>query len=79
MTNELIMKKITETIWETFGVEGIDITRETVADDIPGWDSLSHTVLMMTVEQVFGIELPDSTTYNDVGDLIDVIAGKIND
>jgi acyl carrier protein len=79
MTNELIMQKITETIWETFGVEGIDITRETVADDIPGWDSLSHTVLMMTVEQVFGIELPDSTTYNDVGDLVDVIAGKIND
>jgi acyl carrier protein len=75
MNNDEILEKVAETIRETFGVDDIEINLETIASDIPGWDSLSHTILMMTIEQVFGIELPSSTTYKNVGDLVAVIAG----
>ena len=78
MTNDEILLKVADTIRETFGVDDIDVSRETVADDIPGWDSLSHTILILTIEQAFGIELASTTTYKNVGDLVDVIAGKIN-
>lgn len=77
MTREEILLKVAETIRETFGVDDIEISRTTVADDIPGWDSLSHTILMLTIEQAFGIELASSTAYSNVGDLVEVIAGKI--
>lgn len=77
MTSEEILNKVGETIRETFGVDDIEITSETVADDIPGWDSLSHTILMLTMEQTFGIELASSTTYRNVGELVAVIFKKI--
>jgi|WetSurMetagenome_2_1015567.scaffolds.fasta_scaffold02022_4 acyl carrier protein len=79
MTKEEILAKVTDIIKDTFGVEDIEVTNETVADDIPGWDSLSHTVLMMTLEQGFGIELSGSTTYRNVGDLVDVIERAMKD
>lgn len=74
MTRKEILTKLSETIRETFGIDDIEISDETVADDIPGWDSLSHTILMLTIEQVFGIELASTTTYSNVGALVDVIA-----
>lgn len=77
MTKDQVLQTVAETIRETFGVDDIEINRDTQAGDIPGWDSLSHTVLMMTIEQVFGIELASSTSYQNVGDLVDVIEGII--
>lgn len=78
MTNEEILIKVAETIRETFGVDNIEITTATIADDIPGWDSLSHTILMLTMEQTFCIDLETSTVYRNVGELVDVISGKVN-
>lgn len=77
MTKEDIQQKITELIWETFEVHGIEINQNTVADDIPGWDSLSNTVLMLTIEQAFSIKLPDSSAFKNIGELVDVIAVEI--
>lgn len=77
MTRKEILEKVAETIRETFGVDDIEINEETVADDIPGWDSLSHTILMLTIEQTFGIELESTTAYKNVGDLAVVISNKI--
>lgn len=77
MTNAEILVKVAETIRETFGVDDIVITAATVADDIPGWDSLSHTILMLTMEQTFAIELASSTTYRNVGELVEVLAAKL--
>lgn len=53
------------------------IGRETTSADVPGWDSLSHSVLLMAIEDDFGIELPLDSAYEakDVGDLVDVIDG----
>lgn len=78
MTTTEILEKVAAAIRDTFGVDDIEISRETVADDIPGWDSLSHTILMLTMEQDFGIKLANSTSYRNVGDLVDVIAAAVN-
>ena len=51
----------------------------TVASDIPGWDSLAHSELLLTLEARFKIsfELSDLMMMNTVGDLCSIIENKI--
>ena len=62
-------------IRRTFRCPGAVITRETTAMDIDGWDSLSHTGLMLEIEERFEIELPPERMFDlaDVGELVDLI------
>jgi len=48
---------------------------ETSSEDLPGWDSLSHTLLILAVEERFGIELPPDRTFDleNVGALVALI------
>lgn len=50
----------------------------TIASDIPGWDSLSHAELLLEIEDKFNIEfdLSDMMLMNNVGDLINLIISK---
>ena len=56
---------------------GFAISRSTSSADVSGWDSLSHSLFILAVEDAFGIDLPIDKTYemNDVGDLVDLISG----
>ena len=55
---------------------GYVVTRDTTAADIDGWDSLSHSMLIMNVEEEFGLELPLDELFalDNVGELLDLIA-----
>ena len=54
------------------------VSRETTAFDVPGWDSLSHAVLILSLEGEFGIEfnLADTLEMDCVGDIVDFIQAK---
>jgi acyl carrier protein len=60
-------------IKRTFGVENPVITRDTVAADVPGWDSVAHSNLIMDIESELGIafDLDEVFGFQSVGDLID--------
>jgi acyl carrier protein len=64
---------------QVFDDDSIEITRETTADDIDGWDSLSHMNLIVAVEMGFQIRfnVKDVRVLKDVGDLIDIIDRKL--
>ncbi len=68
-----VMAELAKLLREVFDDEDIEVDRETVASDIPGWDSLSHTVVMMTIENHFGIRFPGKSVFSNVGDLADNI------
>lgn len=55
--------------------EGYKVTDATVASDVDGWDSLSHSILIMKIEEEFGTDLPMERIYevNNVGELVDLI------
>lgn len=72
-----VHEKLAGLIRETFSQPGAAIGRDTMAVDIPGWDSLSHTILMLTVEDAFGIALPEDVAYANVGELADAIAVRM--
>lgn len=65
---------------EIFDDEELEIARNTTADDVVGWDSLSNVRLMIRLEELFKIRLRASEVaeLNEVGDLEDLIAEKMN-
>lgn len=79
MTHEKIMKLVANTIEETFMVDATEVTRDTVAIDISGWDSLSHTILLSNIEDQLDQTLDlEELDFKNVGDLVDFIANQVN-
>ncbi len=70
------LARIVKVMARTFPtLQAKSVTRETVSSDVQGWDSLSHSMLIMGVEEEFSMELPLGEVYElkDVGALVDLI------
>jgi acyl carrier protein len=66
-------------IREVFVAPDVEVSRDTTADDVPGWDSLGHVRLLLTVEKFFAIKFPplEARTLKNVGELADLVARKL--
>jgi acyl carrier protein len=64
---------------EVFDNDDINIAPDTTANDIDGWDSLSHVNLIVAVEAKFNIRFSNKElmTFKNVGDLLSCIRAKI--
>jgi acyl carrier protein len=64
---------------EVFDDDTLQIRPEMTADDVDGWDSLSHVNLIVAVETAFRIRFnrKELLTFKNVGDLLRCIEGKI--
>jgi len=64
---------------EVFSNEKITITRETTANNVDGWDSMTHILLISTIEDRLGIEFSQKEVvkFKTVGDLLDSINMKL--
>ncbi|HET59560.1 MAG TPA: acyl carrier protein [Chloroflexi bacterium] len=64
-----------------FEDDEIEIDRHTTANDIDGWDSMSHMTLLMAIEEDFEIEFEEWEVIDlsDVGELIDLITEKLSE
>ncbi len=64
---------------EVFDDDDIRITPEMTANDVDGWDSLSHVNLITTIEAKFNIRFTqkDLLKQRSVGDLIADIERKL--
>jgi len=62
-----------------FDDDSIEIERNMTANDIDGWDSLSHVNLITAVEAKFKIRFTQKEllTLKNVGDLLDHIERKL--
>ena len=74
-----MLEELTPIFHEVFDDDSIAITRQTTANDIDAWDSLSHMNMVMAVELKFGIRfaLGELQTLKNVGDLIDLTEKKL--
>jgi len=74
-----MLAELTPIFHEVFDDDSIVITRQTTANDIDAWDSLSHMNMVMAVELKFGIRfaLGELQTLKNVGDLIDLTEKKL--
>ena len=64
---------------QVFDDDDIKITPTTTANDVDGWDSLSHVNLIVTIESKFNIRFSQKEllTFKNVGDLLNSIRSKI--
>lgn len=76
MTSDEILDQTALIIRDTIQSGPVPISRATRAMDVRGWDSLSHTMILMNLEDGFGIQLPMDRVLRlgTVGDLVDLIA-----
>ena len=71
---------VSEKVWELFDLddEEIEIGDATTADDIDGWDSLTHVQLIVAVEEAFNCKFSVAETIKlkNVGEFIRLIERK---
>lgn len=77
MTTQEILNGIFQ---QVFDDDSINISPEMTANDVDGWDSLSHVNLIVAVETTFGIRFSQKEllTFKNVGDLLNCIERKIS-
>jgi acyl carrier protein len=78
MTNDEIKSRLTPIFRVVFSDETLVVNERMTADDIEGWDSLSHINMIYSVEKSFGIRfsIKDSRSMKDVGELVELIEKK---
>ncbi|MEJ0019451.1 MAG: acyl carrier protein [Acetobacteraceae bacterium] len=56
----------------------LDLTLETASEDVPGWDSMNHIMLVVAVECRFGIRFDAAETEDlrTVGALVRLVRRK---
>ncbi|MDR0519076.1 MAG: acyl carrier protein [Clostridiales Family XIII bacterium] len=56
MNRDEIIEKLQSIFREFFGDDSITLTENTTADEVEGWDSVSHIQLVFEAEESFGIQ-----------------------
>jgi len=79
MTAQNPFDRTVEVIRATFKDPTVRVTPDTTADDVPGWDSLSHAVFLMNIERAFGIRFDprEVLELENVGALVELIGAKL--
>jgi acyl carrier protein len=74
-----ILEKIQTVARDVFEDDALVLTRQTIADDVEGWDSLNHMQFILKVEKCFGIRLSLAkiTALKNVGDLVDAVQASL--
>lgn len=79
MKTEDIMKNIQSVFRDVLDDETLEIREETVPSDIDDWDSLSHVILIVALEEEFEVKfkITEVQTLDNVGDMARLLAEKI--
>jgi acyl carrier protein len=70
---------LTDVFRQVFDDPELAITEETTADEVEGWDSLSHVNLIMAVENRFQVRFKpkEINSFKNVGDLARCVESKL--
>jgi acyl carrier protein len=79
MTTEQIYAELTRIFREVFQNEDLVITPTTTADDVKGWDSVTHVNVMLAIEMELHVVFNTSEIdeMRTVGELVDAIERKL--
>lgn len=76
MTDPAFETAVIEIVADTFSIDPATVGRHTTADDVEGWDSLGHSVLLARLGQKLRIEIGEQIAVEpkNVGELVDRLA-----
>jgi acyl carrier protein len=69
---------LTEIMRDIFDEDDVEYRDSLTADDVEGWDSLSHVRFMVAVENSFGLRFTSSEMdgFKNVGEMLDVVVQR---
>ncbi len=78
MTHDEILAELTEIFRTVLDDDGLVLTPETTAADVPAWDSMNHITIVVEAERHFGIKVrtAEIEALRNVGDFVTLIAAK---
>jgi acyl carrier protein len=81
MTDEQIYSGLAEVIRDVFDDDSIVIGPDTTAQDVPGWDSQAHVMLIVAAELHFGVRFKTAEfeALHNVGEFVSLIGAKLGD
>ena len=73
------LAELNQVFQQVFEDDELEVTRETAAKDVEGWDSLMHVTLLVNVEKAFGVKFKSSEVagLKNVGELIDLLNARL--
>lgn len=79
MERNEILKKITGVFADNLDLDNLSLSETTTADEVEGWDSLTHVQLVVAVEKAFKIRFnaKEIQSWKNVGEMIDSIQSKL--
>ncbi|MGE5401431.1 MAG: acyl carrier protein [Ignavibacteriales bacterium] len=76
----MISEKLQAVISKELNLKNFELTPETTAGQVPGWDSLNHVNIVLAVEKEFNIRFKgmEILKVKNIGDLQKLIDSKTN-
>lgn len=80
MEKKEILNKLQEIFRDVLDDENLVIEYETTADDVEGWDSLTHVQIVDATQKEFGVKFTayEMSSWIDVEELVDCIVKKLS-
>jgi acyl carrier protein len=77
----MISDELKKVILRSLNLDSWEIKDDTVAQQIPGWDSLTHTNVILAVENHFGVRFKgrEVIALKNLGDLQRLVDSKVAD
>lgn len=79
ITRVEILAKVTEIVQDQLDLDALELTADSIAADVEGWDSLAHVRIMIALEQAFGVRFTTNqiTSTENVGQLLDILQSLV--
>jgi acyl carrier protein len=74
-----VYQRLNAIFGDVFDDDTVALKPETTADDVDGWDSLSHIRLVLSVEKAFNVKFSAAEVgkLKNVGELVGLIRAKV--
>ena len=78
MTEQELLTTLTQILADLLGDDTIELTMDTVRDDVPGWDSFNYVNFIVAVEAEFKIRFRIAAveSFTNVGAIVNAIAAQ---
>lgn len=75
----MISGRLKKIILNQLKLNNFDLTEETHAYQVPGWDSLNHTIILAAIEKEHGIHfnIAEVLRLKNLGDLQNLVNSKM--
>jgi acyl carrier protein len=79
MEMERVLNEVENIFRDILDEELLNLTRDTTANDVDGWDSLTHIQLIVAIEKHFKVKFSSKEilSWKNVGELLDSLKERV--